>query len=159
MLRLIMLIAALLAGASAHAATNVDVAKGEAVLTLRVDGQLSIDAQGNVVEYQIRTKLEPQVEKLVRRAVPGWRFKPIHVDGKPVIAQSPMRITLSAVEIEQGYKVMVDNVVFRPYTREEWEAEEASRKDRPRISVAGEAPKPLVWITPQNCGRRAIRPA
>lgn len=142
-----LVIASVLASSGTRAATSIDVAKGEAVLTLRVDGQLSIDPQGNVVDYQISTKLEPQVEKLVRRAVPGWRFKPIHLDGKPVIAQSPMRITLSAVEMAQGYKVMVDNVVFRPNTREEWEAEEANRKDRPRISVAGEAPKPLVWIT------------
>lgn len=147
MLRLIMLTAAVLVGAVAQAATSVDVAKGEAVLTMRVDGQLSIDAQGNVLDYQIRTKLEPQVEKLVRRAVPGWRFKPIQVDGKPVIAESPMRITLTAVEMEQGYKVMVDNVVFRPNTREEWDAEDASRKARPRMSVEGETPKPLVWIT------------
>lgn len=146
MLRSIMLAVALLASADAYAGGKGEAAQGEAVLTLRVDGELSIDPQGKVSDYRITTKLDPQLERLVRRAVPTWRFKPILVDGKPVIATSPMRITLSAEEVDQGYKVVVDNVVFRPNTREEWEAEEASRKASPRMSVAGEAPPSLVWI-------------
>ncbi len=150
MLRSIMVTAAMLVAPSVNATTDGEVAKGEAVLTLRVDGELSIDPQGKVADYRIRTKLDPQLARLVQRAVPSWRFKPILVDGHPVVAQSPMRITLSAEEMEQGYKVVVDNVVFRPNTREEWEAEQASRKARPRMSVAGEPPQPLVWITSKS---------
>lgn len=150
MLRSIMLTLAMLASAGVHAGAKDEAAQGEAVLTLRVDGELSINPEGKVADYRIITKLDPQLERLVRRAVPGWRFKPILVDGKPVIASSPMRITLSAEEMDQGYKVVVDNVVFRPNTREEWEAEQASRRARPRMSVAGEAPPSMVWITPNS---------
>ena len=150
MRRLIMLVTAMLAATSASAATNVQIAQSESVLTLRVDGALSIDPEGRVMDYRISSKLDPQVEKLVRRAVAGWRFKPILVDGKPAIATSPMRITLSAVEREQGYQVKVDNVVFSPNTQEEHEAALASRKAHPRMSVEGEAPKPLVWITSKS---------
>jgi len=150
MLRSIMLTLTLLASTGAYAGAKDQAVQGEAVLTLRVDGELSIDPEGKVADYRISTKLDPQLERLVRRAVPSWRFKPILVDGKPVIASSPMRITLSAEEMKEGYKVVVDNVVFRPNTREEWEAEEASRKARPRMSVAGEAPPSMVWITSKS---------
>lgn len=125
----------------------VEQVKSESVLTMRVDGELSIDPEGRVMDYRITTKLDPQVEKLVGRAVPAWRFKPILVDGKPAIATSPMRITLLAEEMAQGYRVTVDNVVFQPNTKEQYEAEQASQKAHPRMSVAGEAPAPLVWIT------------
>lgn len=150
MLRSIMLTVALLACAGAYAGAKDEATQGEAVLTLRVDGEISIDPEGGVADYRISTKLNPQLERLVRRAVPSWRFKPIVVDGKPVIATSPMRITLSAEEKDGGYKVTVDNVVFRPNTRAEWEAEQASRKARPRMSVVGEAPQPMVWITSKS---------
>jgi outer membrane biosynthesis protein TonB len=125
----------------------VEPGKSESVLTMRVDGELSIDPDGRVMDYRITTKLDPQVEKLVRRAVPAWRFKPILVDDTPAIATSPMRITLAAEEMAQGFRVTVDNVVFRPNTEQEYQAELASKKAHRRISVAGEAPAPLVWIT------------
>ena len=141
---------AALAVGTAHAASDPATAQGESVLTLRVDGELTISPEGGVADYQLRTKLDPQVEALVKRAVPKWRFKPILVDGKPVIAKSPMRITLAAVEMPQGYQVTVDNVVFRPNTPEEWKAELASRKAHPGISVAGEAPRPPVTITSKS---------
>ena len=148
-MRAVALVAALAVG-SAHAASDVGTVQGESVLTLRVDGELTIGPEGRVAAYQIRTKLDPQVEALVKRAVPTWRFKPILVDGKPAIAKSPMRITLAAVEMPQGYQVTVDNVVFRPNTREEWDAELASRKANPGISVAGESPAPPVTITSKS---------
>ncbi|MBK7206136.1 MAG: hypothetical protein IPH90_09055 [Thermomonas sp.] len=146
-IRISMVSVLLVAAASASAQAPVGPGKGESVLTMRVDGELSIDPEGRVMDYRITTKLDPQVEKLVRRAVPAWRFKPILVDGKAAIATSPMRITLAAEEMAQGYRVTVDNVVFRPNTTQQYEAEQASKKAHPRMSVAGEAPAPLVWIT------------
>jgi len=61
----------LVAAASASAQAPVGPGKGESVLTMRVDGELSIDPEGRVMDYRITTKLDPQVEKLVRRAVPA----------------------------------------------------------------------------------------
>ena len=142
-----------LAASAANVFAQAPAAEGESVLTLRVDGELSIDAEGRVLDYRIDTRLDPQVESMVRRAVPSWRFKPILSDGQPVIAKSPMRITLAAVEHEQGYQVKVDNVVFRPNTQAEHEAEEAALKAHPRMSVEGETPGPRVWIT-----SRSLRP-
>ncbi len=140
----------LAAAANVGAQAPVEPGKSESVLTMRVDGELSIDPDGRVMDYQIGSKLDPQLQKMVQRVVPSWRFKPILVDGKPVIAKTPMRITLKAEEMAEGYRVTVDNVVFRPNTKEQYEAEQASRKAHPRMSVAGEAPAPPVWITSQR---------
>lgn len=144
-----MAIVSLLMAAAGNLAAQapVEPGNGESVLTLRVDGELTIGPEGGVADYRIRTKLDPQVEAMVRRAVPTWRFKPILVDGAPALATSPMRITLAAEEKPQGYRVTVDNVVFRPNTREEYEAELASQKAHRHVGVAGEAPQPRVWIT------------
>lgn len=140
------LLALVLAFGSTHAGSDPAM-QGESVLTLRVDGELTIGPEGGVVDYRLITKLDPQVEALVKRAVPKWRFKPVLVDGKPVMAASPMRITLAAEEIAEGYRVTVDNVVFRPNTRADYDAERASRKAHPRINVVGEDPEPPVSIS------------
>lgn len=149
-IRMVIVSVLVAAAANVGAQAPVEPGKSESVLTMRVDGELSIDPEGRVMDYRITTKLDPQVEKLVRRAVPAWRFKPILVDGKPAIASSPMRITLAAEEMAQGYRVTVDNVVFQPNTREQYEAELASQKAHPRMSVAGEAPEPQVSISSKS---------
>lgn len=138
----------LMAGASAAPASGGQAAPaaGEAVLTLRVDGQLTIDPEGRVSEYRVEGSLDPAVAGMLQRAVPAWRFKPILVDGKPAIATSPMRITLAAEEMAEGYRVKVDNVVFWPNTPEQHAAAEASRLAHPDMRVAGEAPRPGVRI-------------
>ena len=123
-----MAIVVLLAASGARAATGTQPVRGESVLTLRIDGDLTIDPEGRVMEYRIRTALDPQVRKLVARAVPNWRFQPILLGGRPIAAKSPMRITLAATQANGGYEVRVDNVVFRPNTEEEYEAEQASQR-------------------------------
>lgn len=135
--------ALLLASTNAPAATKVPVVLGESVLTLRVDGDLTIGPDGKVQAYQVRTTLEPQIDALVSKAVNRWRFRPVTVDGVPVVAKSPMRITLAATEAKGGYAVRVDNVTFRPNTRENYEAALASeqkiRAQGKTLDVTGEA--------------------
>ena len=154
MVRSMLLAMAMLATADAAAATKVQIAQGESVLTLRVDGELAIDPQGHVQDYTIRTKLDPQIEKLVAKAVPSWRFVPITANGKAVAAKSPMRITLAATEVKGGYEVRVDNVVFRPNTKQDYEAAQAtlrSELERQGAAAAGGGavakPRQFVSIT------------
>jgi hypothetical protein len=147
MLRSIVLAAAMLATAGAAAATKVQIAQGESVVTLRIDGELTIDPLGRVRDYKIRTsELDPKIQALVAKAVPAWRFKPVLVDGKPVNAKTPMRIILAATETRGGYEVRVDNVVFTPYSKEDHEAQRASQKalaeQGKRLSLAGETSPP-----------------
>jgi TonB family protein len=153
MLRSLLLAMALLASTGVHAANKVQIAQDESVLTLRVDGELAIDAEGRVAEYRIRSKIDPQIQKLLAKAVPAWRFQPILLDGTPVAARSPMRITLAATEVPGGYEVRVDNVVFRANARDEYEAALAAEKalvaQGRNLGVAGEpaAPRKPVLIT------------
>lgn len=143
MMRSMVAAMAMLVAMGTPAATKVQIAQGESVLTMRVDGELAIDKDGRVMEYRIRTKLAPQIEKLVAKAVPGWRFEPIQVDGQAVAAKTPMRITLAATEIKGGYEVRVDNVTFQPNTDEEFKAA-AAATDTP-VKIASKKLKPPMY--------------
>lgn len=84
----------------------------EQALILRIDGELTIDTQGVPVGYQIKTDLAKDVSENLQRRVRSWRFEPIVVDGKPVIAQTQIRVTLAARPTGNDYVVTVDNVTF-----------------------------------------------
>lgn len=84
----------------------------ESVLIARVDGRIVIDAQGVPIDYRIETELTDKVRALLDKAVRGWRFEPVLVDGKPVTAEARMRVTLVAREQGDGLRVGIDNVIF-----------------------------------------------
>lgn len=116
------------AGAQAGT-TPTEQASGENVLTMRVDGELTIGTQGEVEAYALRTELTPDLQKMLDKAIPKWAFVPIEQDGKPVRAKTPMRITLAAREVgEKKYEVKIDNVVFVPLTKEDRDAAEAAER-------------------------------
>ena len=146
MLRTMVLATAMLAATGVAAASKVQIAEGASVVTLRIDGELTIDPAGQVRDYKIRTKLDPKIQALVAKAVPAWRFKPVLVDGQPVNARTPMRITLAAAETRGGYEVRVDNVVFTPQSKEDYEAERASKKaldEQGKTLTEADDPSPL----------------
>lgn len=82
MVRSIVLAAAMLAMASACAATKVQIAEGESVMTLRIDSELTIDPAGQVREYKIRTKPDPKLRELVNAWLLGsGKVKAVGVSG------------------------------------------------------------------------------
>jgi outer membrane biosynthesis protein TonB len=83
------------------------------LMTMRIDGELTIDTAGKVAAYDIATPLEPAVKQAVDRAVATWRFSPVIADDRPAQARAGMRITLAARPVEAGYAISVDNVTFR----------------------------------------------
>jgi TonB family protein len=83
------------------------------IMTMRVDGEITIDQAGSVLDYKITTPIKPEMQQLLDKAVRKWTFHPVTVDGKPAIAKNNMRITLAAREAGSGYAVSVDNVTFR----------------------------------------------
>jgi hypothetical protein len=84
----------------------------EQALILRVDGQLIIDASGVPTSYQIKTALPQNLRDSLQRHVRSWHFEPVLVGGKPVVAQTQMRVTLAAQGAGNDYRVEVDNVTF-----------------------------------------------
>ena len=103
------LAAMLSAPCSAAAETPVPM---EQALILRVDGQLTIDALGVPTEYQIKTTLPQKLGDNLQRAVRTWRFEPVLIGGKPVVAHTQMRVTLAAQGSGDAYRIAVDNVTF-----------------------------------------------
>ena len=109
---------------------------GESVLTMRVDGELTIGTEGQVLSYKIRSKLAPTLQAMLDKSIPRWQLTPVRQGGKPVNAKTPMRITLAATQIPQGYEVRIDNVVFTPISKEDYEAKIAAAR---AIREGGEA--------------------
>jgi len=89
------LLLAISGGQAAPAAAATPVA-GESVLTMRVDGELTIGTEGQVLSYKIRSKLDPTLQAMLDKSIPRWHLAPVRQGGKPVNAKTPMRITLAA---------------------------------------------------------------
>ena len=84
----------------------------ESVLSMPVDGTIVIEPDGAVGEYALTSQLTPGVKAMLDRTIPKWRFEPVVIDGAARRAQTRVRIVLAANEVEGGYKVRIDNVVF-----------------------------------------------
>lgn len=84
----------------------------ETLLTMRVDGEITIDQNGSVLAHKLDTTVEPALRALLDRAIPKWKFHPVEHEGKPAIAKSKMRVTLGAQQVASGYQVSIDNVLF-----------------------------------------------
>jgi hypothetical protein len=146
-----MLAGVLLAVTPLHAAEPASTAMaGESVLTLRVDGELTIGTEGQVLSYTLRSKVDQNLQNLLAKAIPQWRLVPMQQGGKPVNATSPMRITLAAKQIPAGYEVRVDNVIFRALNNADIAVEKAAmaraRATGEVVTQVGEAPHAPVLI-------------
>jgi hypothetical protein len=85
----------------------------ESVLTLRVDGEVEIDAHGRVASHKLDTPLPDEFQTLIGKAIAGWKFMPPTEDDKPVDrTRSRMRIALAAHEVGKVFVMKVENVTF-----------------------------------------------
>lgn len=95
---------------SAHAMADSGAPGAE--LRLLVDGMIEIDLVGGVHDYMIETELAPTIRHYIDKRVREWRFEPITVDGRPVIAGTRMRMALLATPDDGQYRLRVDDVHF-----------------------------------------------
>ncbi len=91
----------------------------DSVMTMRVDGDITIDPQGQVTQYNVTTPVTPTIRNALDAAVRGWKFHTVEVDGQPANARSIMRVTLAARQASSGYAISVDNVTFRGVPEDE----------------------------------------
>lgn len=80
--------------------------------SINLTGDIEIAPDGSVHSYALDDGLKPQVQKLVSTSIEGWRFEPILVDGRAVIARTRLRMALKAVPAADGYALKVDKVWF-----------------------------------------------
>jgi hypothetical protein len=104
-------------------ATAASDASYETVLTKRIDGEVTIDTQGNVIAHAFATDMEPKVREVLDRAVAKWKFHPYLDKGMAVNARAKMRITLVARESGGDYQVAVDNILFHDGARDSGRAD------------------------------------
>ncbi|HET9048910.1 MAG TPA: hypothetical protein VFN29_08130 [Chiayiivirga sp.] len=85
-----------------------------ATIEFVVQGTLSIDAQGAVLQYALETKDLPEpVTDLIARTIAGWRFEPVLADGKAVPAKTRMLMQIQAQPIDgEKYQLSLADVVF-----------------------------------------------
>lgn len=90
-----------LAAVAAHAKGGPD-ARIEA--SMLVTGHVDIETDGSVSSLSIHREEEVPgyVADLVKRASPGWRFKPVLVDGKAVPARARMTLRMRATPLDDG---------------------------------------------------------
>jgi hypothetical protein len=97
---LLPLLAAL--GCAATAAADAPPAE----LELSVAGDLVIDPSGTVRDYKLDSGLQPTVAALVEKNIATWRFEPVIVDGRAVIAKTRMNLTIHAKPQANGDYVL-----------------------------------------------------
>lgn len=79
---------------------------------LDVTGDIEIAPDGSVHSYAFDPGLSPEVAKVVGGSVNDWRFEPIAIEGRPVIAKTRMRLSLRAVPVAEEFRLQVSNVWF-----------------------------------------------
>lgn len=80
---------------------------------LQVEGRIAIGPDGAVRDYTLQSKLAPEIAAVVDRRVREWKFEPILLDGKPVIAETTMRLALLATPQDADrYALTIQNVWF-----------------------------------------------
>lgn len=84
----------------------------ETVMTMHVDGQILIDAEGRVENFEVATDIVDPLEAGLLKLVEQWRFNPVLVDGQARRASARMRVVLAAVRVGEDYRISIDNVVF-----------------------------------------------
>lgn len=101
-----------LLAASGPVAAGAPTPPLESVLSMPVDGTIVIEPDGAVGEYALTSQLTPGLKAMLDRTIPKWRFEPVVVDGTARRAQTRVRIVLAANEVDGGYRVRIDNVIF-----------------------------------------------
>jgi hypothetical protein len=118
-----------------------------AVYATRVDGMVEIGPDGRVARYAPVTVLAEPLAGRVRTLAEGFRFEPVLVDGRPVIARTRMRMHLVAEPIADGeLRVAVEHIGFPD------DEEDSGRTLPPDRYVRGVAAR-----TPVHYPRNALR--
>jgi hypothetical protein len=114
MKRLVMGLVGILFSGLALAAGPNAVGKGIEASML-VTGFVEVNPDGSVRSYTLdkQEKLPPAITSLAQRAVPEWHFKPVLVDGNPVVARARMNLRFVASPKGDGdYSVRIAGAYF-----------------------------------------------
>lgn len=84
----------------------------ERVVIMRVETRVVIEPSGALGDLRIETPLDPALQAALEKAIRGWRFKPVLIDGVPRRARASMHVVLAALGEGRNVRVDVDSVDF-----------------------------------------------
>lgn len=89
----------------AFAHDGIDAAKRSVQASMLVTGKIAVNPDGSVYGYSLdqKDKLPAAVVQLVAETVPSWKFTPVLVNGKPVLAKALMSLRVVATQDKPGH--------------------------------------------------------
>ena len=105
----------LLACACAAYAASPQTKREQAQFSILLQGTVDIDPGGGVAGYSIEgmKKLAPSIVGMLEKQISQWKFEPVLVDGKPVVAQTHVSLRLVATPNGDGnYAAGIQSVWF-----------------------------------------------
>lgn len=81
---------------------------------LSAGGELFLAPDGTVADVKLKRDrgLTPEIAALVEKRVRSWRFEPVLVDGKAVMAKTRLNLSLRAEPVAGGYRLRVQGLGF-----------------------------------------------
>lgn len=115
MMRLACLLLGLALPALAFANAGADAAKDGVEMGMVVTGTIAVNPDGSVYAWTLdrQEKLPPAVVEVVKAIVPAWKFEPVRVAGKPVLAKTRMSLRIVAQPLDaQHWSVRIAGAAF-----------------------------------------------
>lgn len=84
------------------------LAEEKAPMSMDVGGEIVIGKDGHVRTFTVTTPVAPVVKTLVERSIQAWTFEPILRDGVAIEARTGYALRLTAVPVEKGYALRVN---------------------------------------------------
>ncbi|MUV15467.1 hypothetical protein [Noviluteimonas gilva] len=85
----------------------------EEVMTMRVEGTITIDATGHVVAYEIATKKLPDAVRIrLEKAIGGWSFEPVAMPEGKTTGTTSMDLMIAAIKVPEGHLLRLEDAAF-----------------------------------------------
>jgi hypothetical protein len=104
-------------------AANAGDASRRMEASMLVTGWIEVSPDGSVHDYTLdhMDKLPPTVVSLIAKTIAAWKFKPVLINGKPVLAKTRMNLRLVALPLGNGlYSARVRGETFGNGKSDEW---------------------------------------
>lgn len=114
----------------AHADGTSAQSTVEPTYEITASGDIEIGPDGRVHHYELDQGQPAPIEEALAKSIAQWRFEPVLIEGRPVIAVTRMRMQIEAEPMASGaYQLRVRNVWFGEPSRSEHDRRPPSYPD------------------------------
>lgn len=147
MKRLFGVLLALVSCASFAAGESGPATRVEASMV--VTGTIIVNADGTVHSYALdrQNELPPVVVDVIRKTIAAWAFRPVLIEGKPVLAEAKMNLRIVASPLGNGrYDVRVRGETFGNGSSSEWVSPKERKPPQYPIAALQAAASGTVYV-------------